>query len=720
VGRLAWLGELRTTLTGVDPGLTRLRLAGTGTASMALAAGVMTGVEALTGLGVTLVLFAALLAMISNLAVNEPDDRRRHVTTALMLGPAAAAITAGTLLVPYRLVADAVFVAVMMLAVYVRRFGPRGFALGMAGFNAYFLTQFLQVQAAELPWLLVASAVGIGSTLVLRAFVFAERPERTLGRELRALRAHVHALVAAVADLLTADAGDVDARLRDVRRRQARLNDTALLVADLLQRQDTHGDLPMQVIDVELAAERLAVSSTRVAETRTPVTDEARSALLAGLHGLLGASATGTPPAMAGPLLDGAQRDVVALEGTSGPGDRVQRLAFAVTRLAIALGARPDEARGQGADGDEPAPEDEPEKTDETVADARHGMLLTTRQAVQVGVATTLAIVVGELVSPARWYWAVITAFIVFGNTSSRGDVLSQGWQRTIGTIGGVIAGMGLAVLVSGNQLAALVLLFACVFLMVYLARVSLTLMAFWLTAVIALLYGLIGQFSVATLLVRIEETAAGAVVGVLAGYLVLPKRTREAFGEAVDAFVDSVDATLVAAADRVLGRTPDRRPAELAREVHDGMAALRARAAPLDSPLPWRRGRSSYQRSVRVLGAVDYYMRSLARLSDDLRAPGWRALDPAVTRVRDNLDALRRALLRRDPRDVRSAEDVIDTAEAEVSHHPDPHRMDLLAAARLLRRIDQSVVTLATDLGVPGTAGRPGDADLSGVRAPR
>jgi hypothetical protein len=45
---------------------------------------------------------------------------------------------------------------------------------------------------------------------------------------------------------------------------------------------------------------------------------------------------------------------------------------------------------------------------------------------------------------------------------------------------------------------------------------------------------------------------------------------------------------------------------------------------------------------------------------------------------------------------------------------------MDLLTAARLLRQIDQSVVTLATDLGVPATAGRPGDADLPAVHAPR
>jgi uncharacterized membrane protein YccC len=309
-------------------------------------------------------------------------------------------------------------------------------------------------------------------------------------------------------------------------------------------------------------------------------------------------------------------------------------------------------------------------------------------------VATALAIVAGELVSPARWYWAVVTAFVVFAGTSSRGDVLSRGGQRIVGTVGGVIAGMVLAVLVSGSPLAALLLLFGCVFLALYLVRVSQSLMAFWITAVLALLYGLIGQFSIDTLLLRIEETAVGALIGMLAGYLVLPKRTREAFGEALDDLMDSVDAALAAAGDRILGRTPERLPVELAREVHDGLAALRARAAPLDSPLPWRRGRSSYQRTVQVLSGVDYYTRSLARLSDDLRAPEWTSLDPVLDRVRDNLEALRRALLGRDPREVRSAEDLVDAAEARGRPAAAPHRPVRRVAGRRPRRPGSCALT--------------------------
>lgn len=85
--------------------------------------------------------------------------------------------------------------------------------------------------------------------------------------------------------------------------------------------------------------------------------------------------------------------------------------------------------------------------------------------------------------------------------------------QRVIGTIGGVVAGMALAVVVGPHQLVGLVLMFCCAFMALYLVRVSQALMAFWITAVLALLYGLIGQFSVQTLLLRMEETAVGAAL---------------------------------------------------------------------------------------------------------------------------------------------------------------------------------------------------------------
>jgi uncharacterized membrane protein YccC len=743
VRRRRALEELRTTLSGLDPGLVRLRLAGIGTASMMLAAAATSGVRWLTGQPVTVVLVAAMLAMISNLAVNEPDLPRLRVTTLLMLGPALVSLTTGTLLASHHLVADVVFVTVTMVAVYIRRYGARGSALGMAMFNTFFLTQFLHATIDQLPWLLVAATIGVGSTLLLRGWAFAERPQRTLDRLVRAFHARLHALVDAVADLLRAAPQAVEDKLYDVERQRARLNETALLLGENLERgaSGTEGDregeeLLLALLDAELAAERLAVAAERLVERELPVDEASRRVLLAGLDDLGAASATGIPQAMVPTLLDEAERSIRALATeTEGQSDRAQRVAFAVIRLADALGtverldgatpakdhtaARPPMDRpgdggvpitgSAGADGSAHSDTDDDAATG-TDADAPQGLALSTRQALQVGIAASLAIVIGELVSPARWYWAVLTAFIVFVNTSSRGDVLSRGWQRLIGTVGGVLAGMGLAVLVSGHEMLALLMLFGCAFFALYLGRISQTLLAFWITAVLAVLYGLIGQFSVQTLVLRIEETAVGVAMGMLAAYLVVPKRTREVFSEALDEMVDTAEAVLAASVARILGREPASPPAQLTRDLHRALSTLRERAKPLDSPLPWRRGRSSYQRTLRMLTTVEYYARRLARLADDISEPGWApTLQPAAAGVRTNLNALRQMLQRRQIEEIASVEDLIDTAEAYAARTPDPDRRAiLLDVARLLRRIDQVVVKFATDLGRSREAMQP------------
>ena len=82
--------DLRTWLAGVDPGLTRLRLASIAVTAMILAVALTAAVRALLDPAepVTVLLFAGVLAMVSNLAVNEPDLPRRRVTTALMILPA--------------------------------------------------------------------------------------------------------------------------------------------------------------------------------------------------------------------------------------------------------------------------------------------------------------------------------------------------------------------------------------------------------------------------------------------------------------------------------------------------------------------------------------------------------------------------------------------------------------------------------------------------------
>ncbi len=572
------------------------------------------------------------------------------------------------------------FVAVTMAAVYVRRFGPRGFALGMAGFMPYFFTQFLQARPAELPWLLVAAVTGLGATLLLRGYVFAEWDDRTLARLLRAFRAHVHGLVVATAALLAAAGGPADrgkSALHDTRRRRTRLNRTALLVADRLDLRRLPRDpaprgsdradpeAPGQrVLDVELAAERLAIATRRVAEVGGPRGDD-RDTCSTACGGWppqrrrghrtrwcrrcwrspAGPSRTlrrtgdtgsgrngwrsrctgwrtrwGTPgPEESGGVEDGRRagppttgRD--RAPGLAGPPDSPQdgeapvrfcRTAKTMPRHPQRLPVHRSTPRPRHSDADGSATND-PGPRPSTLR-------LTTRQGLQAAVAVGLSIVVGELVSPTRWYWAAIAAFVVFAGTNSRGDILSRGWQRILGTVGGVGAGMGLAAVVGGRPILTVALLVGCLFLALYLVRISQALMAFWITAVLAMMYGLIGQFSLDTLVLRIEETAVGALMGMLAGFVVLPRRTarRVRRGPRRPRRRRWTPCWRPQPTGCSAARRPNRRSSWPA-TMDDALGTLRARTAPLTGP--WRRATDGYRDTLHVLAGIDHYARALAR----------------------------------------------------------------------------------------------------------
>jgi MFS-type transporter involved in bile tolerance (Atg22 family) len=90
--------RLRDALVASDPGLLRLRLAGTATASMVAALGVMTGIARLTGQPVTAVLLGVIVSMVAAISVNDPEPGAQRLTTVLLPVPAAAAVSLGTLL----------------------------------------------------------------------------------------------------------------------------------------------------------------------------------------------------------------------------------------------------------------------------------------------------------------------------------------------------------------------------------------------------------------------------------------------------------------------------------------------------------------------------------------------------------------------------------------------------------------------------------------------
>src|SRR6185437_9380801 len=107
---------------------------------------------------------------------------------------------------------------------------------------------------------------------------------------------------------------------------------------------------------------------------------------------------------------------------------------------------------------------------------------------IQVTLACAVAMAAGLVVSPSRWYWAVITAFIVFNNTKSRADTAFRALQRSLGTFAGLIGGTILATLLSGQPVIAAALMPVCFFLAFYYLQVSYSVMIFFITLALALL----------------------------------------------------------------------------------------------------------------------------------------------------------------------------------------------------------------------------------------
>jgi uncharacterized membrane protein YccC len=700
------LERARNWVIGSDPGLLRLQAAIRTTTALAAALVILFALTKATRQPLTVDLLGVIIAMMASRAVNEPDLRRQKITMALVPLPAALTVTAGALLSGHRLAADVVFVVVMFVAVYVRRWGPRGTALGMVSFMAYFLAMYLGAKADELPWLIGAVLVGAGCSFVMSAYVLPDKPERVLRRTMRSLRARMAIVVDTTAEAVQAGRLD-ERRRRRLHARTVRLNDTALMVQNQIEDKvgpaaiwpELSGEqIALWLFDAELTVERVATAGERAAAVADDIPASVRADLVEALMSLV----TAIRRPRSGGLqqtAELAQRLLDQLPATIDDAGRtaVRRLALAIIATTTAASAvrtlveRAESAGRAGTPSPPPPPPSEPD---------RRGLLPTTRQAIQVAVAASLAIVAGEALSPARWYWAVIATFVIFAGTKTWGETLTKGWQRFLGTLLGVPCGILVATLVSTHTVASVVLIFVCLFCAFYLWKVSYSLMVFWITTVLALLYGLLGEFTLDVLLLRIEETAVGAVIGVACAILVLPNHTRREVRNDTHAFLTTLAELVDASVTTMFGTGAAANPTDVARRLDRDLQQFRTTAKPVLAGVAGMAGRRSIRRALRVLAACDHYGRTLAANSKPLGDPPPPLVDTIVaagTQIRRNIDALDRV-----PDHgitVMRATDFLDPAESYACQDDDASQT-LRAAVHALRQVDRAVVAEAVTLG--------------------
>ncbi|MET9736328.1 FUSC family protein [Streptomyces sp. NPDC006458] len=309
----------------------------------------------------------------------------------------------------------------------------------------------------------------------------------------------------------------------------------------------------------------------------------------------------------------------------------------------------------------------------------------TTRQAVQVSVASGAALIIGQFLSEERWYWAVGTVWWIFVNTASRGETLVRGFRRLLGTVTGIAAGFLVAIPLGGAPVITALLVAVCVFGIFYTAAVSYSWMMLCVTLLASLLYGLLDVLDPALLALRLAETGVGALGAVLAVLFVLPVTTHAVTDAWIQRALTCVHACTAEAAARLAG-VPDADPAPRVAELEQLLGRVRLAVAPLVHPLNPMLVRKG--RALRVLALLDdcaREIRGLVAVAADPEASHDSRLARACHRVEASVEALiaSPAGKGREPRPVGSpAAPLHQAAEPALAHlHSLEHALAELAA---------------------------------------
>ncbi|WAS95228.1 FUSC family protein [Nannocystis punicea] len=488
-----------------DAELVRLRQAARVTLTAIAAAALLHPLAQALGQPTSVALVGINVAMLGVATVNDPTPRAQRITTALVPPVACAALVLGTLVHAYPWLRDGLFLTLAFVAVLVRRFGPRGLALGMTGFLAYFFALYFRADAARLPLMLTSVCIATALAYAARFWVVRERPETRLRLRLAALRRTVAVALRQLAAIV-AEGREAPRRIHALRRTLGAINESALAIDEQIDRVDpsspTSATLREQVFALELALEEVAAAAVVAVVLGPP----AREAIAAALLAARGAVRTGDQAA--------AQAAIAALAKVT-RGACVLERALRSLLAALQLDARLPTARDVTR---------EPEPATPTTTPTWKWSL---RLAAQATLATGLALAAGHAVASSRAYWAVMAAFMVFNRANTRGAMLVRAWQRLIGTLVGVIVGLLVAQAIQGLVAVELVVLFACMFIAYYTLQFSYAWMVAGFTTLIAVLYSLLGMFSHELLYLRVIETLVGVLVGAGVAMLVFPVSTR-------------------------------------------------------------------------------------------------------------------------------------------------------------------------------------------------
>jgi uncharacterized membrane protein YccC len=638
----AYFREAIDRLLGADPGLTQLRMALqavlgvgagvglaylfvriTGALQLSASAGPPAVVSATNHvLLIVAMLLSAIVAMMAGFVVTDASARGQVLSTLLLPIPMLAAIAIGLALGPYRVLSLVWLVILMALAVYVRRFGPRGSAAGLVAFNGGFLGFFLhaEIGIGDLGWLAASLGVGVVASLIVRFTLFRPNLAGTLERMRRSWEARGRRLIA----LSVAVLEDGSSSGTQLQRQLVRLNESTLMIdAQLADAVPASAEIEAQrLFDAELALSNIARFANGLAildadgELRSPAREclkailrEDRDEALARADELAKSSSgdvrTDDPRTitLAHRFAASVRDYLTACEKLYAViADREEgRITTFVPAVTLTSGFLPGSVPVSTAASTTPG---------RGLLD-RSTMPPYVRSAIQVAVAASIAITVGDIVSGKRLYWALLATFLAFMATTNSGEQVRKALFRVTGTAIGVVLGDLLVHVTGGHVWSSLVIVVLSLFFGIYLIRINYTFMVIGITVTVSQLYAQLDEFSWRLLLLRLGETAIGVGAVVLTVLVIVPLRPQRVLTVGVKLWFSALTQLLDESLDRLLGgEHMSLRPA--VRQLDAAYQALEATAIPLRRGMF---GRNSQQLAEfrAVSAAAGSYARSLA-----------------------------------------------------------------------------------------------------------
>ncbi|SCB56484.1 Uncharacterized membrane protein YccC [Rhizobium aethiopicum] len=611
--------EFRDWLLANDPTLSRLRMGSRVTLSIVLSFLILLAIHMLVlplpvasyGLGI-------VLSIEGGVSVRDKGSTRQLITR--LLGCLASVVVVGiaAALESQRILSDFIFLVVIFLASSGRVYGPRGFAIGMFAFTSYFMGSYFQPKIAELPLVVIGPIVSALVSHWVRAVLLPDNWRRDLLRSLESVRGRINQILFKLA-ALAADGEIEEADRQELRQLEERLKEVVLMAESFIPRPPggvfDGASAPAAELAIRLFDAHLAAESAIVLSFQSPPSFALVHAVIENDRAVLGDE----------------EKAVAVIEGQA-KGETARALLWLAAARRQLMETIDSGRRSNFA---------EIASIEETSTLAAIDFSLKNpliRSALQITLAAAIAMTLGLALSRERWFWAVLSSFLVFTNTNSRGDTAIKAMQRSIGTLVGIAFGLLLATLLAGHPAIAIVVSVVCVFLAFYFLQISYATMTFFISIGLCLVYGMMGVLTLDLLKLRLEETVIGAVAGTLVAFLVLPARTRGALDSAIAGWFDALKELLSAVSEK----KSQPQLIAISQKVDACYRDITFAARPLGSTWSIVTRPGQIRRTLAIFLSATYWSRILARnhLADAVD-------DNLKRRIAADIDTLERVALR-------------------------------------------------------------------------